>query len=95
MPSVFSSRRHRWRLLRKRQSADNFQVTAGLIPAPQSQNGAIVVRMNEHQSDNAPAQSRWRLACVCALSDGVPLRSLCVALVVGTVLNLINQGMRS
>jgi hypothetical protein len=30
----------------------------------------------------------WR----CAVSDGVPLRSLCVALVVGTTLNLINQG---
>jgi len=33
-----------------------------------------------------------RLACRCAFSDGVPRRSLCVALVVGTVLNLINQG---
>ena len=30
----------------------------------------------------------WR----CAVSDGVPLRSLYVALVVGTTLNLINQG---
>ena len=27
-----------------------------------------------------------------ALSDGIPLRSLYVALVVGTILNLINQG---
>lgn len=34
----------------------------------------------------------WRFACVCAVSDGVPSRSLAVALVVGTVLNLINQG---
>ena len=33
-----------------------------------------------------------RLACQYALSDGVPLRSFLVALVVGTVLNLINQG---
>ena len=30
----------------------------------------------------------WR----CAISDGVPRRSLVVALVVGTILNLINQG---
>jgi hypothetical protein len=30
--------------------------------------------------------------CLCALSDGVPRRSLHLALVVGTVLNLINQG---
>lgn len=30
----------------------------------------------------------WRLAT----SDGVPIRSLKVALVIGTVLNLINQG---
>ena len=33
-----------------------------------------------------------RLACRCALSDGVPRRSFFVALVVGTVLNVINQG---
>lgn len=35
---------------------------------------------------------RWKLACVCAISDGVPRRSLWVALVIGTILNLINQG---
>lgn len=31
-------------------------------------------------------------ACRYALSDGIPLRSLFVAIVVGTILNLINQG---
>ncbi len=36
--------------------------------------------------------SAWKLACLCAISDGVPRRSLYVALIVGTVLNLINQG---
>lgn len=36
--------------------------------------------------------SKWKLACLCAVADGVPRRSLYVALVVGTVLNLINQG---
>ena len=36
--------------------------------------------------------SKWKFACVCAASDGVPYRSLCVALIVGTILNLINQG---
>jgi hypothetical protein len=35
---------------------------------------------------------RWKTALHCAVSDGVPRRSLWVALVVGTVLNLINQG---
>ena len=34
----------------------------------------------------------WRAACRCAVCDGVPRRSFFVALVVGTVLNLINQG---
>jgi hypothetical protein len=34
----------------------------------------------------------WRLACSYAVSDGVPRRSLWVALLVGAVLNLINQG---
>ena len=33
-----------------------------------------------------------RLAWRCAFSDGVPSRSLVVAFVVGTVLNVINQG---
>ncbi len=34
----------------------------------------------------------WRAACRCCVSDGVPRRSFVVALVVGTILNLINQG---
>ncbi len=37
-------------------------------------------------------QSGLKLACACAVSDGLPRRSLIVALVVGTILNLINQG---
>jgi hypothetical protein len=36
----------------------------------------------------------WKLACAYALSEGVPQRSLWVALVIGTILNLINQGDR-
>ena len=38
------------------------------------------------------AHSTWKLACSCAMSDGVPRRSLYVALFVGSVLNLINRG---
>jgi hypothetical protein len=38
------------------------------------------------------ANSIWKRACRCAISDGVPRRSLYIALIVGTVLNLINQG---
>jgi hypothetical protein len=38
------------------------------------------------------ARSTWRLAWLYAISGGVPQRSLYVALVVGAVLNLINQG---
>lgn len=30
--------------------------------------------------------------CRCALSDGVPRRSFGIAIVVGTILNVINQG---
>jgi hypothetical protein len=40
------------------------------------------------------AAHRWKLAHRCAVSGGVPLRSLWVAVVVGTILNLINQGDR-
>jgi hypothetical protein len=35
---------------------------------------------------------RWARIWRCCISDGVPKRSLAVALVVGTILNLINQG---
>jgi hypothetical protein len=34
----------------------------------------------------------WKTACRYAVADGVPRRSLWVALIVGTILNLINQG---
>jgi hypothetical protein len=37
-------------------------------------------------------QSMFALAFRHALSDGIPRRSFAVALVVGTILNLINQG---
>ena len=36
--------------------------------------------------------STLRRAVYCSLSEGVPFRSGCVALMVGTILNLINQG---
>jgi hypothetical protein len=36
----------------------------------------------------------WRLAWHYAVTGGVPRRSLWVALIVGTILNLINQGDR-
>jgi hypothetical protein len=34
----------------------------------------------------------WRLLWACATTEGVPQRALGVAVVVGTLLNLINQG---
>jgi hypothetical protein len=37
-------------------------------------------------------QSALKRACLCAVSNGVPRRSFCVALMVGTILNIINQG---
>jgi hypothetical protein len=36
--------------------------------------------------------SRWARICLFCISDGVPQRSIGVALIVGTILNLINQG---
>jgi hypothetical protein len=36
--------------------------------------------------------AKLRLAFVYALSDGIPRRSFLVAIFVGTILNLINQG---
>jgi len=41
------------------------------------------------QATGMAAMSSWKLACLCAASNGVPRRSLAVALVVGTGLNLI------
>jgi hypothetical protein len=36
--------------------------------------------------------SQWRKMCAYCVSEGVPRRSFAVALIVGTILNLINQG---
>jgi hypothetical protein len=36
--------------------------------------------------------SLFGLACRYAISDGIPQRSFYVAVIVGTILNLINQG---
>jgi hypothetical protein len=36
--------------------------------------------------------SQWRKICEYCVSEGVPRRSFAVALIVGTMLNLINQG---
>ena len=35
---------------------------------------------------------KWRTICQCCIAPGVPRRSLAAAIVVGTILNLINQG---
>jgi hypothetical protein len=47
-------------------------------------------------NEPAPAANlrSWQLVLRYALTDGVPRRSLSVALVVGSILNLINQGDR-
>jgi hypothetical protein len=38
------------------------------------------------------AESRFLYTLRCCISDGVPRRSFVVALIVGMILNLINQG---
>ena len=48
--------------------------------------------MQDSRAEQARPDSTWKLACLYAVSGSVPRRSLYVALVVGTVLNLINQG---
>jgi hypothetical protein len=42
--------------------------------------------------NDAGKQSALKRACLCAVSNGVPRHSFYVALVVGTILNIINQG---
>lgn len=44
------------------------------------------------KKDDEAAKPVWWMALSYASSDGVPRRSLCIALVVGTILNVINQG---
>jgi hypothetical protein len=36
--------------------------------------------------------SKWKSLSLCAVSDGIPRQSFYAALVVGTILNVINQG---
>ena len=44
------------------------------------------------RADAPPPEATWRVALRYAADGGVPRRSAKIALVVGTVLNLINQG---
>lgn len=43
-------------------------------------------------ADTLESSRGWKRAWILATADGVPRRSLKVAIVVGTALNLINQG---
>ncbi len=43
-------------------------------------------------ADRLTSASRLSQICLYSISDGVPRRSLVVAVIVGTILNLINQG---
>jgi hypothetical protein len=43
-------------------------------------------------ADRATSMSRLAQICLYCVSDGVPQRSFVVALIVGAILNLINQG---
>jgi hypothetical protein len=42
--------------------------------------------------DEGTCSVKWRTVWECAIAPGVPRRSFAAALVVGTLLNLINQG---
>jgi len=48
--------------------------------------------MNLLASEGQSGSSKVVACLRCAVSDGIPLRSFYVALIVGTILNLINQG---
>ena len=52
------------------------------------------VRIDVESTFVALAMTRFQLERIysCCISDGVPQRSFLVALIVGTILNLINQG---
>ncbi len=53
---------------------------------------ALATRYARPTQQSVQMMSTWKRACQYSCSDGVPLRSFYVALVVGTILNLINQG---
>jgi hypothetical protein len=44
------------------------------------------------RSGAVSTMSRWSRICACCVADGIPRRSFAVSLIVGTILNLINQG---
>lgn len=48
--------------------------------------------MNPVSLKPAGRMSRLRQICLYSVSDGVPQRSVLVAMIVGTILNVINQG---
>lgn len=48
--------------------------------------------MGSIQSPAVSEIPKWKSVYRCAISDGVPRRSFYVAIIVGTILTLINQG---
>lgn len=50
------------------------------------------MRVRAPETPPAAAEPTWRLLLRYAATDGVPSRSLRVAVVVGSLLNVINQG---
>src|SRR5579863_6179052 len=46
----------------------------------------------QRRHEEQRSMKRIARVCWCCISDGVPRRSFVVALIVGTILNLINQG---
>jgi hypothetical protein len=54
--------------------------------------GSMAVIFKPRLEYESISMARVGHICRCAFSDGVPRRSLIVALIVGTILNLINQG---
>jgi len=52
----------------------------------------VSVRDDGQEETEERRMARLLMICRCCVSDGVPRRSFLAALIVGTILNLINQG---
>jgi hypothetical protein len=78
---------------RSERVAREFRDTAASHAAEQSIQGSRTMKSSGLEpADRLASASRLSQIWLFAVSDGVPLRSLVVALTVGTILNLINQG---
>jgi hypothetical protein len=81
-----------WRKCRSRRPRSRAGVAARGVTLLAQNSSRLLFIPGKVTAGSRSLMGRWSRIWLCCMSDGVPKRSLGVALIVGSILNLINQG---